>query len=89
MEAHEIYEGAVHRKRRAGVFNRPVTVSKIDQTHVHWTDGHGSIGASPINSFADDVIERVYPNRPQVADVIEQMRRMEPEQRAEVLRAFG
>lgn len=89
MEAHEIYEGATYTKRRAGIFNRPVTVSKVDRTHVHWTDGHGSIGCSTINSFAEDVIARVYPNRPQVADVIEQMRRMEPEQRAEVLKAFG
>ena len=84
MRAEKIYEGATYRRRDK--FTPIVIVTRIDPTHVHWrSQTDMSIGCAPIESFANDVTERVFPDEPQVDDLIELLDRMDKTQRDDVL----
>ncbi len=86
LRPHEIYVRASYlMKGTHGV----IVVTGVNATHVDYRAETGMmVGSCPIEMFCERA-ERVFPGHPQVGDVIELLRRMAPEQRAEVFAHYS
>lgn len=87
VKPQEIYVGASYRRQGD---NRVLQITKVDARNVSYeSNSFGWMcGSADLEGFAKEAT-RVFPNRPQVSDVVEILKQMEPEQRSQVAAALS